>query len=54
MKCGLCNKQATHLVHEQLQPHCLEHMLESLGAAPTQVIDIESWEIAQRDIKQTA
>jgi uncharacterized protein CbrC (UPF0167 family) len=46
MICDGCNKRATHLVEGQ--PHCEQHMLESLCSVPVAVIDIESYEHAQK------
>jgi uncharacterized protein CbrC (UPF0167 family) len=46
MTCDGCNKKATHFVEGK--PHCQEHMLEALCSVPVAVIDIESYEYAQR------
>lgn len=52
MTCTGCNNKAKYLVHEKLQPHCEDCMLESLCSAPTMVIDLDSWEEEQNERKQ--
>jgi hypothetical protein len=54
--CG-CGKKATHLVQVspisaipiEYQEHCTECMLEALCAEPVAVIDLEAWEVKQRE-----
>lgn len=48
MKCIDCKKEATHFVNDHI-PHCQECMLDALCSVATPVINIESWEVAQRE-----
>lgn len=61
MQCG-CGKKATHLVQVsplgsiklEYQEHCTDCLLEALGATPLLVIDIEAWEVKQRNDQRIA
>jgi uncharacterized protein CbrC (UPF0167 family) len=50
MICDGCTKKAQYLVEGQ--PHCEQHMLESLCSVPVAVIDIEALEHAQNKLKR--
>lgn len=43
MNCAICHKKATHLLYNDQEPHCMEHMLEALCSVPVSVIDLESY-----------
>jgi hypothetical protein len=49
MKCAGCQREAKFFVDTNRQPHCQEHMLEALCSVAVQVIDIEMWEVKQRE-----